>query len=108
MAKKIYSETEKRLVFIFVITGLLFLGSAMYLNRQYLYRLARPDILELPETYLACGCGCCGNEASEEICLYKSKGDSLEEIKQKDQASRQAPACITVGCSLGTLYKYCD
>lgn len=63
-----------------------------------------------PESYVACGCGCCGmeNSVGREVCIYRSKGESLEKIQKEDEKSRNNPRCATVGCSLGTKYKYCD
>lgn len=60
------------------------------------------------DTYTACGCGCCSGATPQEVCLYKSNGDSLERIKQQDTAAKTSPQCAVIGCSRGTTYKYCD
>lgn len=60
------------------------------------------------ETYLACGCGCCGGVNPVEKCLYRSEGDDLEKIKNQDKAERQNPGCALMGCSFPVLYRYCD
>lgn len=59
-------------------------------------------------SYLACGCGCCGEETAQKQCLYHAKGDDLEKIKASDKAARKSPRCATMGCSFGTEYSYCD
>lgn len=61
------------------------------------------------ESYLSCGCGCCGGEENSNTeCLYHSRGDNLDEIIKQDKESSQDTNCSLVGCSIGTLYKYCD
>lgn len=65
-----------------------------------------------PESYVSCGCGCCGFDKSlEEIakveCLYKSKGESIQDkIDHDKQLSPEL--CATVGCSFPIKYVYCD
>lgn len=62
-----------------------------------------------PESYIACGCGCCGGiQLTETRCLYKSKGESLAEIIEKDRLANTYDICKVVGCSIGTKYIYCD
>ena len=64
------------------------------------------------ESYISCGCGCCGFDGSlEEIakkeCVYKSKGGSLQDkINQDKQLSPES--CATMGCSFPIKYVYCD
>lgn len=61
------------------------------------------------KSYLACGCGCCGGEENSNTeCLYRSKGDNLSEIIKQDKESLGNTNCSLMGCSKGTLYKYCD
>ena len=62
----------------------------------------------VPESYTACGCGCCGGAEPQTQCIYKAKGESLDTIKIQDQAARLNPQCSLMGCSLGTKYTYCD
>jgi hypothetical protein len=63
-------------------------------------------------TYVACGCGCCGGGGDDvppkDVCLYKSKGDSLDKIIAQDKLDAKRSICRVVGCSLGTRYRYCD
>jgi|GEM_PF-2669061 len=59
------------------------------------------------DSYLACGCGCCGNTPIDQ-CLYHSKGDDLEKIKTDDEISRKKADCAVAGCSAGVRYHYCD
>jgi len=60
-------------------------------------------------SYIACGCGCCGSSSvSNEVCLYKEKGEKLSKIISDDLAVKNSLQCANVGCSVGTLYKYCD
>ncbi|MBI2011407.1 hypothetical protein HYS91_01430 [Candidatus Daviesbacteria bacterium] len=59
-------------------------------------------------SYTACGCGCCGGVPAETQCLYKSKGDSLDEIKAEDIKTSKSESCAVMGCSRGTKYHYCD
>lgn len=61
------------------------------------------------QTYLSCGCGCCPDaEILTEICLYREKGDDIEEIIQADQKLKQSRECQTAECSKPILYKYCE
>ncbi|MBU1110496.1 hypothetical protein KKB83_02675 [Patescibacteria group bacterium] len=65
-----------------------------------------------PELYISCGCGCCGfdeplEEIAKEECLYKSKGENIQDkINQDNQLS--PGLCATVGCSFPIKYGYCD
>lgn len=67
---------------------------------------------EEPEFYISCGCGCCGfdeplEDIAKEECLYKSKGESIQDkIDQDKQLSPEL--CATVGCSFPIKYVYCD
>lgn len=62
----------------------------------------------LSDSYTACGCGCCDESNSSERCLYKANGDDLNKIIEEDQNLKNSPQCASVGCGLGTTYKYCD
>lgn len=63
-------------------------------------------------SYISCGCGCCGfdkplEEVAKVECLYKSKGESIQDkINQDKQLSPYL--CATVGCSFPIKYVYCD
>ncbi len=62
-------------------------------------------------SYVACGCGCCPDvKLKDHKCLYRSKGETLERIREEDleASKRNSRLCATVGCSAGILYKYCD
>ena len=60
------------------------------------------------QSYIACGCGCCGGEEPAVKCLYYSKGDDIKKIIEEDKKAAQDPICPTVGCSKGIKYIYCD
>jgi hypothetical protein len=62
-----------------------------------------------PESYISCGCGCCGTETenAQTQCLYKSKGEAIQ--SKIDQDNALTPEyCANVGCSMPTKYVYCD
>ena len=64
------------------------------------------------ESYISCGCGCCGfDKPLEEIakveCLYKSKGESIQDKINRDK-QLSPDLCATVGCSFPIKYIYCD
>jgi hypothetical protein len=81
-----------------------------------LYRIEQEDKFqtELNRTeqvgkYLACGCGCCEGANATEQCLYRSMNETLEPMMRNDIALRSNPGyCARFGCSIGTLFKYCD
>lgn len=75
------------------------------LQESYIY-IQSPE--ESLTEYRACGCGCCGGVESPEACLYKSRGESLEKIREEDLAVRDDEICNLVGCSAGVNYSYCD
>jgi hypothetical protein len=59
--------------------------------------------------YLSYGCGTCQNVTPTQKCLYRSKGESLCDIKAADEKLRENPqACANVACSRGIKYRYCD
>ncbi|WP_194862981.1 hypothetical protein [Myxococcus sp. AB036A] len=70
---------------------------------------APPDV---GDTYEACGCGCCPAVGPVYACLYWTQGDSLQAVIAKDKAKKEGPFCKgpgkRPGCSLGTMYRYCD
>jgi hypothetical protein len=61
----------------------------------------------LEESYISCGCGCCGNTTPEVRCLDKLTDESIEDKKAAD-AALTAEYCATVGCNLPIKYMYCD
>ena len=60
------------------------------------------------ESYTACGCGCCPGTEPAKRCLYRSKGESLEDVRKKDRAAARSPDCPMAGCSVPIVYSYCD
>lgn len=60
------------------------------------------------ESYVACGCGCCGGAEPVKKCIDRAKGDDLAKIKAEDEKARKRPQCAVMGCSRGTEYSYCD
>jgi hypothetical protein len=72
---------------------------------------ATPKAKTAKESFVACGCGCCGgldDVKRETSCLYHAKGDSMEAIKKADADAAKAEQCKFAGCSLGTKYEFCD
>lgn len=67
-----------------------------------------PDAFEEINSYLACGCGCCAGVEPVEKCLYRSKGDDINEIIREDGITAQSGQCDSAGCSKGIKYSYCD
>ncbi len=61
-----------------------------------------------PQSYTACGCGCCGGEEQEVKCLYHSKGDDIQKIINADKSTAKSADCRFVGCAKGIKYSYCD
>jgi len=93
---------DKRL-WIGVLFVLVLILAGWWTWEQNKYRL-----MEEPETYTACGCGCCGGVEPEVKCLYRSKGDDIRKIIQADMEVAKAPYCPTVGCTKGVKFIYCD
>ena len=64
-----------------------------------------------PQSYLACGCGCCVSDTfkPQKRCLFRSRGDDLARIIAEDQRmAANTKACAVAGCSAGIEYVYCD
>lgn len=65
----------------------------------------------LPQTYLACGCGCCEGYDSEANAMLPRKcvnRAELQAIMQKDQKTASDKyLCAAVGCSMGIVYEIC-
>lgn len=61
---------------------------------------------------MACGCGCCpghdDSTAAVPTCVDTSKGQTLESIRKADAERKKSRICMSVGCSMGKLYKCCD
>jgi len=57
------------------------------------------------DSYIACGCGCCGGVEPEIQCL--SSDDDLQRIIKADIKASKDPGCVAAGCSIGVKYQYC-
>ena len=69
---------------------------------------SNPDMLQKSQSYIACGCGCCGGVEPEARCLFHAKGDNLRWIMENEKKSSKNPGCAQAGCSFGVKYTYCD
>jgi hypothetical protein len=70
----------------------------------------QPAAAKSEEPVLDCGCGCCGGVEPKVECVDRAKFD-LDALRNKiaaEAAARKPEDCAAVGCSAGTLYKYCD
>lgn len=65
-------------------------------------------IRSLDPSHVACGCGCCPGVEPEVRCLYRAKGETLEQARERDRQAAQSAACATMGCSRPVLHLYCD
>lgn len=63
---------------------------------------------QVNQTYVACGCGCCGGNEPKEQCLYHSKGDDINKLIESDKKIQVSKSCALMGCSFGIKYRYCD
>jgi hypothetical protein len=88
------------LVIAVIIAGLLAGGS-------WWYATTRSETIN-QESYLACGCGCCSGVEPRTQCLYADRGESLEEVIARDQATKRDPSCPFSGCSFPVRYEYCE
>ncbi|MFH1400918.1 MAG: hypothetical protein ABIH41_05330 [Nanoarchaeota archaeon] len=71
--------------------------------------ITRMTSIEDQESYLACGCGCCGDvPAAQEVCLFRSRGDDMRRIILDDKDIAKSRICQYAGCSRGVLYRYCE
>jgi hypothetical protein len=57
--------------------------------------------------YDACGCGCCGGVAQGTACYYPTLGETIADIRAKDDASKSPGTCNLSGCSSGVRYLCC-
>lgn len=58
------------------------------------------------QSYLACGCGCCGGVEPSKECVDDST--ELEQIIAKDKTQKFSGQCATMGCSAGVEYSICE
>ena len=95
---------------IIIVVVIIALGiiAALFIKPQTNSNLKTDEL----ESYISCGCGCCGfdeplEKIAKEECVYKSKGESIQDkINQDKQLSPEL--CATVGCSFPIKYVYCD
>jgi len=59
------------------------------------------------ESYIACGCGCCGGTApvGADSCVTP---EELLRIKEADAEAAKSPSCAMAGCSMGKRYQTCE
>ncbi|HEX3051698.1 MAG TPA: hypothetical protein VHP83_13645 [Aggregatilineaceae bacterium] len=95
---------------IVLVVGLLLLAGCSVLEDVFEQDRAsdNPPATVEPESYKACGCGCCLGIEPLEVCLYHAQGNSLSAVIAEDQSMAQSPDCAFVGCAPGVLYRYCD
>jgi hypothetical protein len=88
------------------------LGIAIiFLILFHTYRWLEPTFnVPVVDSYIACGCGCCGGLEGEatDICLYRSKGENLRDIIIEDKRASSSYICRYAGCSFPKKYVYCD
>lgn len=58
------------------------------------------------QTYVACGCGCCGGVEPKQQCVIDAK--ELQRLKAEDALRAASPDCAMAGCSAGVRYMLCD
>jgi len=103
-SKKVFYAT---VILIFVVAG----GVSIYLFSKQVdsqfSQISNYSSGGFSQYYIACGCGCCGG-AAKEVCIYNSKGDSLQAIMEEDQKAAQNPKCAFMECNNPVKYVYCD
>ena len=78
-------------------------------DAEEFYQVQSVSAPESLQEYLACGCGCCGDEDPVvSQCLYRANGDDLTTIIGNDKKAAESETCVLAGCSQGILYSYCD
>ncbi len=87
---------------LFIILVLIIIIFAGYITQS------KKRTYSVNNSYVACGCGCCGDVKYIEQCIYRSKGDDLSKIIEEDKKSKQGDLCKLAGCNMGTRYVYCD
>lgn len=101
----------KKIIVLAVFALTFVIGLIMLITNDSSIVLNNSNVDE-PESYLACGCGCCGSnkpleEIANEKCLYRSKGESIQEIINQEK-ELTPERCANVGCSMPIKYIYCD
>ncbi|KFE70715.1 hypothetical protein DB31_5757 [Hyalangium minutum] len=70
-------------------------------------QLSEEEAVPVPgDSYLACGCGCCGGVEPEVRCL--SQGETLQTHIARDKEQAASPNCPWQGCFFPVKYKICD
>ncbi|MFH1367278.1 MAG: hypothetical protein ABIH38_04840 [Patescibacteria group bacterium] len=95
---------RKNIIILVIVIVVFVTLSVLLLIRQYNINNQK----RTPETYTACGCGCCGGETAKKKCLWHFLGNDLKKIIEEDKKAELNPNCASMGCSLGYEYKYCD
>lgn len=90
---------KKILALIIVLFFIVILG-VIYNSETIRWKLSRSQI------YVVGGSCTCPSDSENRIpkCLYKNKGDEIEDILKSQKESD----CSEFGCSFETAYKYCD
>ena len=89
---------NKKIILYLVITIIVIITLSLY------FYLESKKVNEVKE-YEVCDC-CCPGQEPLVSCLYKSKGDRIEDIIEKYKNRKSD--CSQFGCSKPVLYKYCD
>lgn len=60
-----------------------------------------------PDSYIACGCGCCllDREPMQETCVKDNA--ALQQVIKQDKERAKSSDCPVAGCTYGTKYKIC-
>lgn len=58
--------------------------------------------------YLACGCGCCGDERGARTVCSSAETGSLREVVASDRRRTRSPRCAAVGCARGIKFVRCS
>lgn len=96
---------NKKLKIIGLLVAVLFIGFGVYLQFSSSGQNFKTEIInsEPLEIYIGGACTCPPSEGQqlEVINLYRSKGDSLDEIKDREKLVE----CSHVGCSMAKEYR---
>ncbi|OGK12675.1 hypothetical protein A3C98_05265 [Candidatus Roizmanbacteria bacterium RIFCSPHIGHO2_02_FULL_37_15] len=100
----------KTIIFLGIIATAVF--TANFLRSLFNKAENFKKVTQEAQSYISCGCGCCGfdkplAEIAKVECLYKLKGESIEEKIEQDK-KLTPEQCAAVGCSFPIKYVYCD
>jgi len=99
---------KKKLFIIIILTIALIVLSSVIISRSIKKKSPLIEQRPLPDSYIACGCGCCSQKNPTKKCLYRSNGDDIGEIIERDKELANSNDCRLVGCSYPIEYTYCD